>query len=217
MKKTIILLLAAVISGTGFSQLKNSMWKGTVKGDNPRNVILDFRKDTVLLYTVSDSEMVERMTYTSTGSTFTVIKIDGQSDCDHGSPDAYNYKMQNGKMLVTLSKDQCADRYTALDSTKWSKWKDHLIVQVSETILKEYTGVYAFNPQHQLSVSMEKGVLYIEGPNNNLPKSPLSPESKTRFFLKIAGVELDFVKDASGKVVKLISHEEEDHDLEKIR
>jgi hypothetical protein len=217
MKKTILLLVAAIISTVAFSQLKNSRWKGTVKGDNPRNVILDFRKDTVLLYTVSVSEMVERMTFTSDNATFTVKKIDGQSDCDNGSPGIYNYSMQNGKMLITLSKDQCADRYTALDSTKWMKWKDHPAVQVSEAILKEYTGVYEFNHQHQLFVTLEKGVLHIEGPNNNLPKSPLSPESKTRFFLKIAGVELDFVKDASGKVVKMISHEEEDHDLKKIR
>jgi hypothetical protein len=66
MKKTIIIVLAALISISGFSQLSNTRWKGTIKGDNPRNVILDFKKDTVLLYTVSDSEMVERMTFAAT-------------------------------------------------------------------------------------------------------------------------------------------------------
>ena len=217
MKKTIIIVLAALISISGFSQLSNTRWKGTIKGDNPRNVILDFKKDTVLLYTVSDSEMVERMTFAATGSNFTVKKIDGQSDCDNGSPGTYNYLLQNGKMLITLNKDGCADRYTALDSTKWTKWKNHPAVAVNESILKEYVGVYEFNPQHQLIVTLDKGILYIEGPNNNLPKYPLVPESKTRFFLKIAGVELDFVKDAGGKVVKMISHEEVDQDLKKIK
>jgi hypothetical protein len=217
MKKIIIVLLAVLISISGFSQLKNTRWKGTVKGDNPRNVILDFKSDTVLLYTVSDSELVERMTYTATGTAFMVKKIDGQSDCDNDSPGTYNFSLQNGKMLITLSKDQCADRYTALDSTIWINWKDHPAVKVSENILKEYVGVYEFNPQHQLLVTLDKGVLSIEGPNNKLPKSPLSPEGKTRFFLKIAGVELDFVKDANGKVVKMISHEEVDHVLKKVK
>jgi hypothetical protein len=33
----------------------------------------------------------------------------------------------------------------------------------------------------------------------------------------LAGVEFDFVKDANGKVIKFISHEEEDHDVKKIK
>jgi len=43
-------------------------------------------------------------------------------------------------------------------------------------------------------------MLYMEGQNNNLPVSPLMAVSKTKFFLKVAGVEMDFVKDVNGKL-----------------
>jgi hypothetical protein len=57
----------------------------------------------------------------------------------------------------------------------------------------------------------------IEGPGVDLPKGPLMSESDTRFFIKVAGVEIDFVKDSSGKTVSLISHELQDYELKKIK
>jgi hypothetical protein len=217
MKTIIFILFASIASASSFAQLQNTSWSGTIKGDNPRNAILSFKKDTVTLYTVSDSEVVERMTYIISGSSFTVKKIDGQSDCDNTNPGKYGFVFKDGKMIVTLSSDACSDRSTALDATKWRKWKAHPEVKVSENILKQYVGVYEFDPQHHLTITLENGRLYIEGPSNNLPKSPLVSESNTKFFLKLAGVELDFVKDANGKVAKFISHEEDDHDVKKIK
>src|ERR1700722_8849712 len=217
MKTFIFILFATIASASSFAQLQNTSWIGTIKGDNPRNAILGFKKDTVILYTVSDSEIVERMTYTLSGTTFTVKKIDGQSDCDNTTPGKYGFVIKDGKMLVKLFSDACNDRSSALDTTKWRKWENHPEVKVNENILKQYVGVYEFNPQHHLNITLENGRLYIEGPNNNLPKSPLISESNTKFFLKLAGVEFDFVKDANGKVIKFISHEEEDHDVKKIK
>jgi hypothetical protein len=217
MQKFILVILAVCASGASFAQLQNTRWKATVKGDNPRNVILDFKKDSVILYTVSDSEIVEKMTYTVDKSQFIVKKTEGQSDCDNSTPGTYGYRMVNGKMLVRLISDACSDRSSALDSTYWTKWKDHPAVKLASGVLQQYVGVYQFDPQHQLFITLEDGKLYIEGPNNNLPKNPLIPESNTRFFVKIAGVEMDFVKDANGKVIKFISHEEQDHDVMKIK
>jgi hypothetical protein len=217
MKTIIFILFATIASASSFGQLQNTSWIGTLKGDNPRNAILSFKKDTLIVYTVSDSEVVERMTYTTNGLTFTVKKIDGQSDCDNTTPGKYGFALKDGKMNVKLVSDACNDRSSALDITKWRKWKAHPEVKVSETILKQYVGVYEFDPQHHLNITLENGKLYIEGPNNNLPKSPLVSESNTKFFLKLAGVEFDFVKDANGKVTKFISHEEEDHDVKKIK
>jgi hypothetical protein len=217
MKTIIFFLIITFASASSFAQLQNTSWIGTLKGDNPRNAILGFKKDTVILYTVSDSEIVERMTYTLSGTTFTVKKIDGQSDCDYTTPGKYGFVIKDGKMLIKIVSDACNDRSSAIDTTKWRKWKNHFEVKVSENILKQYVGVYEFNPQHHLTITLENGKLYIEGPNNNLPKSPLISESNKKFFLKLAGVELDFVKDANGKVIKFISHEEEDHDVKKIK
>jgi hypothetical protein len=217
MKKVILIILVTITSTSIFAQLKNTRWKGTIKGDNPRNVILDFKKDTAILYTISDSTIVERMTYTMNENSFTVKKIDGQSDCDNTTPGKYSFVIKNNNMLIKLINDACYDRSSALDTTKWTKWKNHPEVKVSENILKQYVGVYELDAQHPINITLENGRLNIEGPNNNLPKSPLISESNTKFFLKLAGVEFDFVKDANGKVVKMISHEEKDYELKKIK
>jgi hypothetical protein len=217
MKKLIFIPLISLFSFSLSAQLKNTRWKGTIKGDNSRNVILDFKKDTVTIYTVSDSEIVEIMTYSMNETSFTVNKVTGQSDCDNNTPGKYRFTIKSDKMSIALIKDACYDRSSALDTTKWTRWKDHPAVTLDAKTLEQYVGVYEFNPQHQLNITLENGKLYIEGPNNNLPKSPLTPESRTRFFLRVAGVELDFVKDAAGKVVKLISHEENDYELKKIK
>ncbi len=216
--KTIIFILAATIaSASSFAQLQNTSWTGRINGDYPRNAILSFKKDSLILYTVSDSEVVERMTYTLSGTTITLNKIDGQSDCDNSTPGKYGFGFKDGKMLIKLISDACNDRSSAFDTTRWRKWKNHPEVKLSEHILKQYVGVYEFDAQHLFTITLENGRLYIEGPNNNLPKSLMTPESNTKFFLKIAGVEFDFVKDASGKVIKFISHEDEDHELKKIK
>ncbi len=217
MKKICFIILTALVSLASVAQLKNTQWRGTIKGDNPRSVILDFRKDSVLLFTVSDNQLVESMTYTAGNNSFTVNKVEGQSDCDNSTPGKYSFRISGDRMLIKLISDQCADRYTALDTTSWLRWKEHREVKLAEKTLSQYTGTYQFDPQHLLTITLEKGTLYIEGPNNRLPKSPLMPESDTRFFLKIAGVEFDFIKDKTGKVTSFISHEEKDYELKKIK
>jgi hypothetical protein len=64
MKKSVFTVLALALSIPMMAQLTNSEWKSTIKGDNPRNVIMSFRKDSVSVYTISDDQLVEAMTYT---------------------------------------------------------------------------------------------------------------------------------------------------------
>lgn len=217
MNKVIILLLLSLPSFPLFAQLKNTRWKGTIHGDKPRNVILDFHKDSVALYTVSDSSIVERMTYSVKDGVIILDKIDGQSDCDNNVTGKYRFEIKGGILYIKLLADPCGDRSSALDSTKWFKWKNHAEVKVNESILKQYVGEYAFDAGHHIIISLENGRLQAEGPNNNLPKSTLFAESNTKFFLKVAGVEIDFVKDSKGEVTKFISREEKDYELKKIK
>ncbi|HTQ64338.1 MAG TPA: DUF3471 domain-containing protein [Puia sp.] len=217
MKKIIFFSSVCILSFSVQAQLKNTRWKGTIKGDNPRNVILDFKNDGVSVYTVSDSEVVETMTYTMNDTSFTLKKIEGQSDCDNNTLGKYRFRKKKDSMFIKMISDACDDRSSALTETKWIKWKDHPEIKLSESVLKQYVGEYEFDAQHHLFITYENGSLYIEGPNNNLPKSRIYPETETRFFIKIAGVEIDFAKDAHGKVIKFISHEEKDYELKKIK
>ena len=217
MKKIILIVTLIIAYSSIQAQLSNTKWVGTIFGDNPRRVFLDFKKDKVDLITVSDDALVESMTCVFKDKTFIVKKIDGQSDCDNMSVGKYEFKLKNDSLFITLLDDICEDRSSALNATKWAKWKDHPEVKVDESILKQYVGVYELNTQHQVSILLENGKLYAESVTNNLPKSPLSPESNTRFFIKIAAVSIDFVKDKNGRVVKFISHEDKDYELKKIK
>ena len=217
MKKIMFFFAFSIFSSSLFAQLDNTRWKATLIIDEPVNVIFDFKKDILSLYTVADSTMIETMNYTKDDTSFTLTKIDGQSDCDNSTPGKYRFKIKNGKMEVKMISDGCYDRSSVIDNTTWTKWKEPVEVKVNEAILKQYTGVYELDDAHPISVTFEGGRLYAEGPNNGLPKSPLIAESNTKFFLRIAGVEWDFIKDVNGNVVKLISHEEKDYDLKKIK
>jgi hypothetical protein len=125
MKNIIFIFLASIALKPAFAQLKNTRWEGAIKGDNPRNAILDFKKDTLILYAVSNNEIVETMKYSIKENAFTVKKIYGQSDCDNTTPGKYGFEIKGGTMLIKLINDACHDRSSALDTTKWTKWKGH--------------------------------------------------------------------------------------------
>jgi hypothetical protein len=217
MKQIFFTISTIFLFTTSFAQLENTRWKAALQIDGPVNTLMDFRKDTVLIYTLADSAIIERMTYTKDDTSFTLMKIDGQSDCSSNAPGKYGFIIKQDSMLLKLLGDDCYDRYSALQNTSWKKWKDYPGVKVAEVILQQYTGVYAADEAHPLTISLDKGILYAEGPNNNLPKSPFTPVTTSKFFLKIAGVEMDFIKDINGKVVKIISHEAKDYVLKKIK
>jgi hypothetical protein len=164
MKKLLLILLVSFMSVSLQAQLSNTRWKGRLKGDYPRSVILDFKTNNFNIYMISDSSMVERMTYTITGNELTVKKVDGQSDCDNTVTGKYQFRIKKDSMVISKLSDECYDRSSAFDQTKWVKWKDQPEVKVAESVLKQYTGVYAMDDQHQIFITLEKGRLQAEGP-----------------------------------------------------
>lgn len=217
MKILPVIFFASFAVVTTQAQIANTRWKTAINRNAPLNVILDFKKDTVSVYTVADSSIIETMSYKSDGPSITFLKISGQSDCDNDTPGKYSFRVLNDSLYLNLWQDACDDRWPALDTTKWIRWKEHPGAMVDEAILKQYTGVYQVDPAHPITVSFADGKLYAEGRNNGLPKSPLVAVSNTKFFLRIAGVEWDFIKDAAGKVTALISHEQKDYRLKKVK
>jgi hypothetical protein len=217
MKKIILIVIAVITYSSIHAQLDNTKWIGTLLGDNPQRVTLDFKKDKLEVYTISDSSLVEAMTCVFKDRTFTLKKIEGQSDCDNIVVGKYEFRMNRDSMFIKVLDDVCQDRSSALDATKWVKFKNHPEVKVDASILKQYVGVYELDAQHQVTITLDNGRLYAESVTNNLPKSPLFPESDSRFFIKIAAVSMDFVKDKNGKVIKFISHEDKDYELKKIK
>lgn len=217
MKKILLFVYTLFFHLTTSAQLAGTKWVGTIKGDNPRKVYFNFNDGGFSVNTVSDSSMVEMMVYSVEGNLLTVKKVDGQSDCDNGSTGIYTFRTTKDSLFIKLKEDACTDRSSALDAFAGVKWKKHPEVKVDPSILKQYVGVYALDANREVIISLDSGKLQIEGPKIGLPKLPLTAVSDRRFFLKIAYVEMDFVRDASGKVTKMISHEEKDYELKKTK
>jgi hypothetical protein len=218
MKKNSFAFIATFLFVSASAQLENTRWKARLKiNEGLLITIFDFKKDTLSIYAVADSTLIERMIYTNNDSSFTLLKIEGQSDCDNANTGEYGFTLTGDSLFLKLIKDNCYDRFSVIQNTRMVKWKNYPGIIVDEAILKQYTGVYGLDDAHPITISLEKGVLYAEGPNNKLPKSPFTAVTESKFFLRVAGVEMDFVKDAKGNIVKLISHEEKDYELKKIK
>ena len=211
---TCILIFTAVYA---HAQLANTRWKTTILLDAPKNVMFDFGKDLLTVYTIADSTLVEAMKFTDKDHVLTMVKISGQSDCDNTTPGRYRYTINNDTILVKMISDSCTDRSSVVDGSKWFRWKDYTAVHLDEAILQRYVGTYELDASHQVIVTLENGSLMMEAPNNNLPKMAIMPIGKSKFFLKLAGVQFDFVSDKQGKVVEMISHEEKDYHLKKVK
>jgi len=79
-------------------------------------------------------------------------------------------------------------------------------VKVPDSILKQYAGLYERDPEHPVTITVENGQLQITSPGGGLPKSPLYAESENMFLLKVVKAEIEFTRDATGKVSQLIVH-----------
>ncbi len=121
MKKIIFILLVSFVSVSAHAQLTNTKWKGTLQLENPADVVFDFRNDTLEVSRVADSSNLETMTYTVQDTLLTLQKIYGQSDCDSTVAGKYKFEIKDDGLYITLIEDDCDDRSSVLDNTKWIK------------------------------------------------------------------------------------------------
>jgi uncharacterized protein YneR len=79
-------------------------------------------------------------------------------------------------------------------------------VVVDAATLARYAGVYSLFAGFDLTVSLEKGRLMVQGTGQ--PKLPVFAKSPTEFFYKAVDAKITFVLDKDGKVEKLVLHAE---------
>jgi len=76
---------------------------------------------------------------------------------------------------------------------------------VDPKIYDQYAGEYEINPGFTI-VILRRGDKLISQATAQ-PEVELFPESETRFFLKVVDAQVDFVKDAAGRVTGLVLHQ----------
>ncbi len=78
-------------------------------------------------------------------------------------------------------------------------------VPVASEILKSYIGSYEITPQFQIEVSLDGEQLGAQATGQ--PKFNLYAESDTKFFLKVVDAQVEFKKDSTGNIEKLILYQ----------
>ena len=82
--------------------------------------------------------------------------------------------------------------------------KARVAVTLDTTLLRQYVGEYQIGPNTIFVISLEDGHLY--GQATGQGKMELFAEKKDLFFIKVVDGEVEFVRDAEGKIEKLILH-----------
>jgi CubicO group peptidase (beta-lactamase class C family) len=78
-------------------------------------------------------------------------------------------------------------------------------ISLSEDILKKYVGTYELSPQFSIDILLEDGALWIQPQGQ--PKSRIYPQKENFFFSKVVDGQVEFVPDASGKIVSLLLYQ----------
>jgi len=77
--------------------------------------------------------------------------------------------------------------------------------KVDETILAKYTGDYQLAPGFILTITQEGQKLFAQATGQG--KNELFAESETKFFLKVVDAQVEFFKNESGQIDKLILYQ----------
>ncbi|HEY4936657.1 MAG TPA: hypothetical protein VII44_08760 [Puia sp.] len=115
MKKTGIVLFAMLFCAVSMAtaQLVNSKWKGYVNADEKIRVIWIFDKDTVQVFSLPDSSLMEAMTYKVEPGFLFITRVSGMSNCDNNTVGKYQYRINNDSLYLAPVEDACSQRANA--------------------------------------------------------------------------------------------------------
>jgi len=89
------------------------------------------------------------------------------------------------------------------------------IVTVSDATLQSYTGEYEIEPNLLLAITKEGSNLF--GKLTGQQRVQLHPETQSKFFLKEADVQIEFIRDDKGQVTGLVIYEGGEHKAKKVK
>jgi|WetSurMetagenome_2_1015567.scaffolds.fasta_scaffold793770_1 hypothetical protein len=125
MKKSpvfIVLLLFCTFSSIR-AQFAHTKWKGTLFLDYTVTVLWDFDKDTVQVFTLPDSALVEKMTYQVEPGFLLLTKVSGMSPCDETTVGKYKFEIKEDSLTIAPVLDPCEARSSASSSEPYVRVK----------------------------------------------------------------------------------------------
>ncbi|GAB3687354.1 hypothetical protein GCM10027592_00770 [Spirosoma flavus] len=86
--------------------------------------------------------------------------------------------------------------------------KNRKSITLDESVLRQYVGNYQLDPKRILSITFDKGKLFLQVTGQS--KFEIFPETETDFFLKAVDAQLTFHKLATGNVSQVVVHQNGD-------
>jgi hypothetical protein len=120
MKKIFLIALISFVGAAANAQLANVKWKGTLQLDQQTDVFLNFKTDTLEAITVEDGQVIESMKFSVQDSVLSISKLFGQSECSD-TESKYKFEIKEDELTLTVVSDDCPDRSSVLDGSKWKK------------------------------------------------------------------------------------------------
>lgn len=102
-----------------------------------------------------------------------------------------------------------AERYMKLYIAKQRK-----PIELDPAVYDKYVGEYEVRPGAVITITREGDRLYGQATGN--PRAELFPASETRFFLRVAEAEIEFILDDSGKVTELVLYSDKEQRAKRI-
>ena len=92
------------------AQLTNTKWVGEINSTHHTSVLFDFKTDTVNVFILPDSALMETLSFRIDNNVLVIKKISGSSPCDGTMIGKYNYEMKVDEMTLTMIDDPCPAR-----------------------------------------------------------------------------------------------------------
>jgi len=83
--------------------------------------------------------------------------------------------------------------------------KERTAIAIDTAVVKQYLGEYELSPGFILAITLENGQLMVQATGQG--KAELFAEKQNFFFLKVADVQIEFIKNDNGVTDKLILHQ----------
>ena len=119
-------------------------------------------------------------------------------------------QLDNGEVLVAFRQDQNG-QITHMFNGTWTHERlsreaeqQPATIELDPRIYDAYAGHYEIAPNQLVTITREGDKIF--GEMTGQPKVELFPTSQTRFIIKVADAEINFIKDTLGQITHLILH-----------
>ena len=97
MKKIVFLFVLVIFSFSSYAQLSKTKWKTSLQLENITDVYFDFGSDSLKVFVVADSSLLETSVFTEKGKELSILKVKGISNCD-GITGLYKFEIKNDQI-----------------------------------------------------------------------------------------------------------------------